>query len=311
MSTLEKNRTSVQAFEDAFHRRIKVKKDDAATAAVAEELFEEIRISLECPQMGAATYRNVAVGKKAMGLWNILPADSLLPLTRNALWVAILDGWLADSIGLTTEEERLFEQFICTVSVATDGMKEKILARLREKLGEDVTEQVAFAKVACLLKRVDLATADTGIITALGRMFGRYLQVKELVLCAHVLKERRDANAGLESRNIAAPYIAQATVRSLNAAQAAESMYRKLGLENGILKMLSETSFELRFTSISDLTSTPEGRETIRYTLQLLADKINNWRKQHPSASEITFKLISEVRSKPTGGNAYIATVET
>ncbi len=292
MSTLAVERNSVVALEEAFKRRLNVKKDDASAAALAEELLEEVRITSDRNRIGEAAHRAVEAGLQAIALWGEIENPAVFPLTRGILWEAIIDGWLADPIGHSKEESDAFALFIAAVSPGPhDKHRQLLLTRLKEGL-DSIHEARAFHKVMEFFKVVDLDNVDEELFGTFSRMFGRFGDKHYLVLAAHILSEvrsRSNTERGFgypSTTEIAASSIAKSVGDMLVKAYAAERMAIDCGFtEEAKLEFVAPDTLHVIW-QVRD-----PGQPNATNDLRQKTELARSWIKSRPTAPKFKVAL--------------------
>lgn len=291
MSSATEERTSVHVLEDAFRRRVQTRQDDVSAAVMAEELLEEVSFSSDKRRNGEAYYKMVAVGKKAMQVWAWLPENPSFPKTIDVLWSAVVDGWLADAIGQTMEEEFEFARFVSSAKTSNAKARELMLARVKEKLDE-LREDAALGKVTRFLTHIKREKAEDDMFGVIAPMLGRYADIDYQVFCAHILDTlRRNANNTQffftrHTLLLNAADVADVTAATLAVGHAARLIQQECFPSGPVLKITKSDKVSFTWENSQEIKASE-----LEARLQNKVDKIQKWRRNHPTHPTFLIQL--------------------
>src|SRR3990167_8797975 len=174
---------------------------------------------------GEATYRTVAAAEEAM--WMLRQFESQMkafPQTRKVLWGSIIEGWLADPIGLIQEKEKDFARFLA--GAEEDDCLEFLLGRIRQGL-DSINNVLARKKVVQFL-HYRAAEDNDRVVSAVSKTLGRYMTLDQLVFVSHVL-ERIEGNGQTPlALQLTAPVVAKQAERAMQTSATLSDLCREI-----------------------------------------------------------------------------------
>lgn len=308
-----KNRDVVEAFEQAFTRRIEENCDDNSLAVIADQVLKEVKISMPPNEM--RDFKDIEAGLSAIRLWEKLPENQAYPLTRDILWSAIVRAWTSRD----SEESIGFRHFIASAEKPSDSkVAELMLARLRESV-DRLQPHIAFEKITDFLtERESKRDFDEFTVGAIGRMLGRYATTANSIFGAHVLRSIHrltydaewDFQEHMAALNLAIPYVTKVSTKAVEIGYRAAQILDQLELPGKpVLKLGHEA---LEFVDIVwERADTSEnvgfGKAEDDERTKFLDDQgevIRKWYKKNPRVSAVPFRLIMNTTkvSGPTKG---------
>ena len=305
---------SVQTLENAFLRRLGAKKDDATVAALAEELLEESRQSTQGNRSGEATYRTVAAAEEAM--WMLRQFESQMkafPQTRKVLWGSIVEGWLADPIGLIQEKEKDFARFLA--GAEEDDCLEFLLGRIRQGL-DSINNVLARKKVVQFL-HYRAAEDNDRVVSAVSKTLGRYMTLDQLVFVSHVL-ERIEGNGQTPlALQLTAPVVAKQAERAMQTSATLSDLCREYESVDRFrrpdcveVRAIGSVVIVWKMGTNLGVLSDDLKKDAERH-LEKMAEIAIHWKEKHQTHPSLSVELVREVVLHGSGSDKPVVLTKT